>query len=166
MKDIVMFYDDEDGWYHAYCDDAIVISKIMGYQLYSWNCMDTIGFPKKYLRKVTENLGFEKIGYTIYGTDVEFRYSNSKYQEWLKKEIKPNDFSFDEDFKPTPTRKVYSGSFTVQFNDEEFIERKIGVDINRETELVNFVINNDVGSYKYGDDTLKILKKNIEVKEI
>ena len=88
MEGIVTFYNDQEGWLHAYNDDAVVISNIIGYKLYErFNGLNAIGFPKEYLSKVINALKYYSIGYSIFDDDIKIVYPDSQYNECLEKRI-------------------------------------------------------------------------------
>ena len=165
MEGVVSFYNDQVGWYHAYNNDAVVVSHVMGYQLFKRNGNEyAIGFPEEYLKKVTKNLSFYNIGFNINGEII--KYANSRYDECLKK-----DFSqmFTDCKLPCNSivKEVIRGKFIIQYNDEEPIEKEIGINVNEDADIVKFVANNDVGNcYKYGDDIVKIISKSIKIDKI
>lgn len=169
MKGIVTFFDDQVGWLHAYNEDAIVISNIVGYKKYDrFNGMLAIGFPRQCLRKVAYALAYYNIGYSIDGIGVLKEYPNSKYNECLDINYVNKHHVFDE-IADYITKIVITGEFTIQYNDEEPITMKIGVDINPEAKIVEFVANNEIGeSHQFGEDEdiVKIINKNLEIKRI
>lgn len=162
MEGIVNFYKDQPGWYHAYNDDAIVVSNILGYKLFerSGN-KNAIGFPEKYFRKVTVNLRDYNIGYNIDGIIID--YPNSKYNQCLKNEFTKYE-SYTSKKSNISKKDIISGNFTIQFNEEEPIELEIGVNINSEAPIVKFVSKNAIDCYyEYGDDIVKIISKDISI---
>lgn len=166
MEGIVTFYADQDEWYHAYENDAIVISNIMGYKKYQrFNGYEAIGFPRLYLKKVTKALSQYNIGYAL-NDEIITKYNNSKYTECLNTEYVNIHYISDE-VKNYITQTIIKGSFTIQFNDEEPITREIGVDINPDAKIIQFVLNNNEGDIlEYYDDIVKILSKNLIIKNI
>lgn len=166
MEGIVTFYDDQIDWYHAYEDDAIVISEILGYEIFvRYNGKQAIGFPRKYLRKVTSALSDYNIGYTIFGSDVIIDYPNSRYKVILEQELnKKQSASYVK--TNFIIKEKLNGKFTIQYNDEEPLLFVIGENINPEAEIIKFVLKNNVGIYNYGDDIVKIINKELEINKI
>lgn len=166
MNEIVTFYEDQEEWYHAYATDAVVISNIIGYKLYlRYNGFIAIGFPKEYLKKVTSALAHYNIGYAI-DNEIITKYENSKYIECLKSEYVKNDYVFYETSKYI-TKTIIKGTFTIQFNEEEPISREIGVDIDPDAKIIEFVANNNEGDIlEYGEDIVKIISKNLKTENI
>lgn len=166
MKEIVTFYADQEGWLHAYGTDAVVISNIVGYQLYNRYTGDiAIGFPIESLKKVTNALSYYKIGYAIEDVIIE-KYNNSEYLQCLKSEYVKEHKVFSET-KKYITKTEISGTFTIQYNDEEPITRTIGKDINPEAKIVEIVARNDEGTIvDIEEDKVRIIKKLLTIKNV
>ncbi len=166
MEGVVTFYDDQLEWFHAYDNDAVVISKIKGFTLYERFSKGikkkAIGFPKEMIRSVIEDLKIYNIGYRYDGYDIVIEYPNSKYKEVLEN-------IWIDNYSPTARKikkYIMTGAFTIQYNDEEPISKEIGVNIDPKAEIIQFVAENEAGkSYKYGDDVVTIISKNIKLKE-
>ena len=170
MEGIVTFYNDQEGWYHAYNNDAIVVSNILGYTLFErynqYNGKVAIGFEKQYLHKVTDALMYYNIGYSIYDDDITIEYANSKYNECLNSDYVKADRVFNN-INNYITRNIITGIFTIQYNDEKPISREIGVNINPKADIINIVANGEVGnSYQYGEDMVKIISKDLAIETI
>ena len=167
MEGIVTFYADQIDWFHAYNDDAIVISNIIGYKLFErFNGMIAIGFPREYLKKVTNALKHYNIGYSIFDDGIIIKYPNSKYKERLDSDFVNKNYVF-YNLTNYVTKNIIKGSFTIQYNDEEPITREVGVSINPKAKIVEFVAKNEIGnSYEYGDDIIKIISKNLDIETI
>ena len=172
MEGIVTFYNDQEGWYHAYNNDAIVVSNILGYKLFErynqYNGKVAIGFEKQYLRKVTKALMYHNIGYSIYDYDITIEYANSKYNKFLNSDyVKADRNRVFNNINNYITRNIITGFFTIQYNDEKPISREIGVNINQKADIINIVANGEVGnSYQYGEDMVKIISKNLAIETI
>ena len=165
MDGVVNFYEDQVGWYHAYNDDALVVAHVLGYQLYERNGHEhAIGFPIEVLKKVAKYLSYYNIGYNINNINI-IEYPNSQYDECLKNDFHRKYVCDDLPIKRSK-KEVIRGKFVIQYNDEELLEKEIGVNINGEAPIVKFVAENDIGTYNYANEIVKIISKNIEIDEI
>ena len=170
MEGIVTFYNDQEGWYHAYNNDAIVVSNILGYRLFErhnkYNGKVAIGFEKQYFSKVKDALRHYNIGYSIYDDDITIEYANSKYNECLDEEfVKP----YSTEGNIIKSLKAYrlKGSFTIQYNDESPITLKFDNNSKPYPKIVNYVVDNEVGQEIHiEEDVLKILSKDFELEKV
>lgn len=169
MEGIVTFYNDQEGWYHAYNNDAIVVSNILGYTLFErynqYNGKVAIGFEKQYLHKVTNALMYYNIGYSIYDDGITIEYDDSKYNDCLDADFVKSYRTANNTITQLKPYRL-KGSLTIQFNDESPITIEFE-NSKPYPEIVNFVIENEIGQeIQIGEDVLKIVSKDYELEEV
>ena len=151
MGDFVKIINDQIGWYHVYEYDADILHTLTGYFKYKRNGKDTIGFPIEQIHNVIRKLNIYKINYKIDDDEIisfcNNQYNNYIYNNGIKKE------------------KVITGSFIIKFNNEIPEKYIIGENINHNAEIIDFVLNNDIGtSCERNEEIVSIIDKKLDVK--
>ncbi len=167
MEGVVNLYNDQVDWYHAYGNDAKVISNIIGYKLYKIkDAIPAVGFPTYVLDKVAYRLKIHDISYGINGRIV-YNCPNSEYNKFLNKKVTQQTFFYD--YGPTIDNiKLYKeitiGTFTIKYNDEDSEQSyEIGQNINPEAGIINFVEKHSIGDIdEYNDYKIQIINKDLK----
>lgn len=145
----------EGSFYSVYNNDAFIISYLMNYKLVNIDNINVkTGFPTYLLDKVLTKLKKYHISYFVSDTNEFIDYG--KYNNYKK--------FLHTDLMVESNLKNYQGTFEILFEDEDEKQTfEINKNINQNAEIVNKVINNDIGStvtLKSGIK-FKIISKNI-----
>lgn len=147
-------------WFHAYDDDAKVVSFITNFKLYEdyQKLCPTVGFPYDSLTKVEGLLRENKINYVLLNHTnkfIDYKEENN-YDKFLF-----NDLPYSYVVAGTKVKRKLYGDFTVQF-DEEPEKFVIGKNINQNAEIIEFVLNHQVNDkFIINDHECTLLEKNL-----
>ena len=149
-------------WYHAFDDDAKIVSFLLDFKLYEGRINNTleIGFPESSIDKVETNLRKNKVNYILVNDDrkqIDFRDENN-YDKFLYNDLPISYVRGSKNINIPP-----NGTFVVKYNDEPDEEFIIGQDgINENTELVKSVLNHNVGeTFDINGNSVILIKKDI-----
>lgn len=155
MNDYVTIINDQEKWFHAYNEDAIVLHSINGNRIVP--CSDgneMVGFPVESLNKVISNLRNHNIDYKINDDEI-YKNKNNNYIKNLSQ--------YNSEYMDKVIDNI-EGRFTVQFNNEN-PETIVINEINKNAEIIKTVLSNDAGSkIKINGEDVTILEKNINFK--